>query len=65
MKDKHKVTQGLVNKNDKEKEKFRMAPFFSASIQDIPPAYPAAGTETKEKRKKTVEASFIKFNKLG
>lgn len=66
MKEKHKVvTEGLVNKKYKEKEKFRTAPCFSASFQDIPPANPAAGRETKRKKEKTVEASFIKFNKLG
>lgn len=66
MKDKHKVTQDLVNKKDKEK--FRTGPCFSASFQDIPPANPAAGPETKRKKKKKgkiVEASFIEFNKLG
>lgn len=44
-------------------KKFRMAPCFTACIQDIPPANPAASRETKVKI--NLEASFIKFIKLG
>jgi len=47
----------FCKQRDKEKQIFRMAPCFSASFQDkslsvadIPPANPAANTETERKK---------------
>lgn len=43
---------GLGKQKDKGEKKFRTAPCLSASFQDIPPANPTAGTETKRKKEK-------------